>query len=118
MLTGAVATIAIVGNHDTDPSFAFTQQHAGSLSAAALAGTVGSAPEPLPGNSGRPGVSAHCVSSGRRAPVARTWSCRVRYRSGDVITYAVKVESNGDFRGVNRDGSRTVFGHVKVPGVG
>lgn len=119
ILAGLAAAVVALARYDEDPPFAAAQRQPRLLEAAQLEKAVASAPEPVPGDRGRPGVSADCSPSRRPKDFLRNpWRCRVRYRDGRTIEYAVRVQPNGSYRGISPGATRLVYGRVALPPLG
>ncbi len=110
----AVAGLIVGGlawrDRDRDPAFAISQQQLRSLEPKVLEDSVRKAPEPVPGNDGRPGLSARCTPSPTGGLLRNPWRCTVRYRNRHVIRYEIRVQPNGEYEGESPGGTRSVFG--------
>lgn len=118
LVAGVAATVVAVGDYDSESAFALNQRTPRSLEATALERTVRMAPEPVPGDDGKPGRSAKCRAGTEDGYLRNPWRCSVRYPSGHTISYLVRVRPDGSFDGVSPGGTRRVFGRVGVPAAG
>ena len=103
------AAVAVINRTSGDTEFVFRQQNLTSVTAAALQRFVASAPDPRPGAGRRRGTSARCSPRGV-GELRNPWVCTVNYPVGPSVRYQVVIDPNGQVRGVNRDGSLTVYG--------
>jgi hypothetical protein len=103
---GGLLTIAA---HQGDAAFVFNQQNPRSVQPRQFELVIAKTREPLPTGQGLPATSAKCTP-GNTGPKRNPWSCTVRYGSGRKITYSLEVRPDGNFKGVDKTGTRIVDG--------
>ena len=80
LLAALAGTATALGGRGADASFLYRQEHPLRLRAADVESAVRSAPDPLEGRKGAPGVKARCQPHGSRG-LQNPWTCQVIYAS-------------------------------------
>ena len=114
LLAAFVGAFFAVREVDSDAAFVLSQQRPNVVEADVLERVVRAAPEPVPGDDGRPGVAASCRPGRQDGFLRNPWVCRVRYPTKHVISYTIRIRPDGSFRGLSPGRTRAVFGQVSV----
>lgn len=107
LAVGVVSAIVALEQRAPDAAFLFAQQHPSGDRRAAVERIIAAAPEPVPGRRRPAAVRSQCRQTGGGRIGSTRWSCTVRYRSGHVLRYAVKVRGNGSLIGETTNGEVT-----------
>jgi hypothetical protein len=112
LCAGLIGAGVSVGNRAADPDFLFRQRASVRVEPRQVEALVAKAPEPL----GRPAsverrraIRAACQGAGR-GQLRNPWRCTVRYGTGDVQKYSVRINVDGSLNGRNADGTGIVQG--------
>jgi len=116
LIAGLVLAVAAVRDRDRDPAFALDQTQLSALDARAVERAVGSAPEPRADDRGRPARLTECTPGDRGTELRNPWRCVARYPTGEIVRYRVRIEPDGEFLAVSRDGVRRVTGRIALGG--
>jgi hypothetical protein len=109
LVIGVIAGLLTIAAHQGDAAFIFDQQHPRTVNPRQFELVIAKTNEPLPTGQGKPARTARCIP-GNNGPKRNPWSCTVRYGSGRSITYSLEVRPDGNFKGVDRTGTRIVTG--------
>jgi hypothetical protein len=109
LVIGVIAGLLTIAAHQGDAAWVFAQQNPRSVSPRQFELVIAKTNEPLPTGQGKRATGAKCTP-GNKGPKRNPWSCTVRYGSGRSITYSLEVRPSGQFKGVDRTGTRIVSG--------
>jgi hypothetical protein len=109
LVVAVIAGLLTIGAHQGDAAFVFAQQHPRTVQPRQFEVVISKSREPLPTGPGLPATGANCIP-GTRGPKRNPWRCTVRYGSGHKISYALEVRPDGNFKGIDPTGTRTVTG--------
>jgi hypothetical protein len=104
VLVGLAATAIVLGNRGGGDLFRVEQSRSlgieptSALRAAGVEAVVRKAPEPVSAAKRTPPVYVRCRPGGA-PPLRNPWTCEVRYRSGTLAGYRVRVQPSGYYRG-------------------
>jgi hypothetical protein len=109
LVVALIAGLLTIGAHQGDAAFVFDQQHPKTVQPRQFEVVIAKSHEPLPTGPGPAGRSARCIP-GTRGAKRNPWRCTVLYGSGRSVSYTLEVRPDGNFKGIDRTGTRTVTG--------
>jgi len=97
LAAGVAGFVFVRSESDTGDRFVSAASHA-IVTARQLETVVRTAPEPVTNHAAEPGRSARCHRV-ERFGIKDAWDCTISYASGRRVTYLVRVEADGSYRG-------------------
>ena len=116
VVAGIAGSAVALTARGADDAFLYRQENPLRIQVEDVEELVKSAPEPVEG-SHPPGISARCKAQGS-GELRNPWRCRVRYRSGNVETFAITIRTDGSYVGAHRGNPDVVEGCcLHLPGI-
>lgn len=109
LVIAAIGGLLTIAAHQGDAAFQFNQENPRTAEPRQFELVIAKTREPLPTGPGALATKAHCTP-GTNGPKRNPWECTVRYGSGRSITYKLRVDPDGKFRGADKTGVRVVTG--------